>query len=75
MSRLLVVDIGLVTLLNASSITVNTPAVGTLAVRPILLDLPPLSSVGESEADYLTGHLKGGDLRLNLWRVAAEPGQ
>jgi hypothetical protein len=31
--------------------------------------------VGEAEADYLTGHLSGGDLRLNVWRVGAVPGQ
>lgn len=70
-----VAGIGQVTPLNASSITVNNLAVGTHAVRTKLLDVTRLPSVGESEADYLTGHLKGGDLRLNVWRVAAEPGQ
>jgi hypothetical protein len=28
--------------------------------------------VGEAEADYITGQLENGQLRLELWRVAAE---
>lgn len=69
-----VAGIGQVAPLNASTLTINNLAAGTHAPRTKILDVTKLPTVGESEADYLTGHLDGGDLRLNVWRVAAEPG-
>ena len=67
--------IGQVSPLNASSLTINNLAAGTQAPRAKILDVAKLPTVGESDADYLTGHLEGGGLRLNVWRVGAKPGQ
>jgi hypothetical protein len=69
-----VAGIGQVGSLNNSTLTINDLAVGTHTPRTKILDVTKLPSVGEAEADYLTGHLDGGDLRLNVWRVGAEPG-
>lgn len=71
----IVAGIGQVVPISASSIAINNLPVGTHAPRTKILDVTKLPTVGEAEADYLTGHLKGGDLRLNVWRVGAEPGQ
>jgi hypothetical protein len=69
-----VAGIGQVGSLNNSTLVINNLAVGTHAPRAKILDVTKLPTVGEAEADYLTGHLDGGDLRLNVWRVGAEPG-
>jgi hypothetical protein len=69
-----VAGIGQVTPLNNTTLAIENLPAGTHPIRATLLDLTTLPTVGESEADYLTGHLEGGDLRLNVWRVAAEPG-
>ena len=71
----IVAGIGQVGPLNNTAITINNLPVGTHAPRTKILDVTKLPTAGEAEADYLTGHLDGGDLRLNLWRVGAEPGQ
>jgi hypothetical protein len=70
-----VAGIGQVGSLNNSILTINNLAVGTHSPRTKVFDVTKLPTVGEAEADYLTGHLQGGDLRLNVWRVGAEPGQ
>jgi CubicO group peptidase (beta-lactamase class C family) len=70
-----VAGIGQAGSLNSSTLVVNNLPAGTHAPRTKILDVTKLPTVGEAEADYLTGHLEGGDLRLNLWRLAAEPGQ
>lgn len=70
-----VAGIGQVSSLSGSAVTINNLAAGADVSRTKILDLTPLPTVGESAADYLTGHLNGGDLRLNIWRVAAEPGE
>ena len=70
-----VAGIGQIGSLNSTALTISNLPVGTHAPRTRILDVTKLPTVGESEADYLTGHLDGGDLRLNVWRVGAEPGQ
>jgi hypothetical protein len=70
-----VAGIGQANSLNSSSLAIEDLAMGTHVIRQKFLDVAPLPTVGASEADYLTGHLQGGDLRLNVWRVAAEPGE
>ena len=70
-----VAGIGQVGPLNNTAITINNLPAGTHTPRTKILDVTKLPTVGEAEADYLTGHLHGGDLRLNVWRVGAEPGQ
>jgi hypothetical protein len=69
-----VAGIGQVGPLSQSIRTINDLQPGTHYPRATVLDLTNLPTVSESEADYLTGHLDAGDLRLNVWRVAAEPG-
>ena len=69
-----VAGIGQVVPISASSIAINNLPAGTHAPRTKILDVTKLPTVGAAEADYLTGHLQGGDLRLNVWRVGAEPG-
>lgn len=69
-----VAGIGQVGSLNNSTLTVNNLPVGTHAPRAKILDVTKLPTVGEAEADYITGHLDDGDLRLNVWRLGAEPG-
>ena len=70
-----VAGLGQVGTLSNSTLTINNLAAGTRAPRTKILDATRVPTAGESEADYLTGHLDGGDLRLNVWRVAADPGQ
>jgi len=70
-----VAGIGQAGSLNSSTLLINNLPAGTHAPRTKILDVTKLPTVGEAEADYLTGHLDGGDLRLNVWRVGAEPGQ
>jgi hypothetical protein len=60
---------------QSTNLTINNLPAGNKPIRPTLLELTTLPTVGLPEADYLSGHLDGGDLRLNVWRVAAEPGQ
>jgi hypothetical protein len=69
-----VAGIGQVGPLNNTAITINNLPVGTQTPRTKILDVTKLPTVGEAEADYLTGQLDGGDLRLDVWRVGAEPG-
>ena len=59
---------------GTATVTVNDLASGTNSVPSTKSDLFLVSTAGEAEADYLSGHLDSGLLRLNLWRVAEEPG-
>ena len=69
----IVAGIGQVAPLGNHSLTFNDLGAGTHLIPPTLLDLTSLPTI-ESEADYLSGHLENGRLRLDVWRVAAEPG-
>jgi hypothetical protein len=69
-----VAGIGQVGSLNHSTLDVTGLPHGTHSPHLKMFDLTTLPTVGESEADYLTGRLDGGRLRLDVWRVAAEPG-
>lgn len=69
----IVAGIGQVAPLGNRSLTFDDLGAGTHLVTPTILDLTSLPTI-ESEADYLSGHLENGRLRLDVWRVAAEPG-
>ncbi len=68
-----VAGLGQATSLNASSVAVNNLPAGSHLVRTKILDVAKLPTVGAAEADYVTGRLEGGDLHLDVWRVAEEP--
>jgi hypothetical protein len=67
-------SLGQVEPLAAVVMPVNDLAKGTNSLRATLVDMTPLPTVGEAEGDYLTGYLSNGQLRLDVWRVGAEPG-
>ncbi len=58
--------------LGAATLSINNLAAGNRVIPTTLVDMT-LSPTVESEQDYLTGHLENGNLRLDIWRVAAKP--
>ncbi len=68
-----VAGIGQVGSLQNFTVAIGGLPAGTHLPRTKILDVTSLPTVGEAEADYLTGHLDGGDLRLDVWRLGATP--
>lgn len=68
-----VAGIGQVAPLGNAFITYDNLGAGTHAIEATLIDMTKLPTV-EAESDYLTGHVESGRLRLDVWRVGAEPG-
>jgi hypothetical protein len=58
--------------LGFAYVTVTNLAAGTHFVPTTLIDMATLPSI-EAQKEYLSGHLDGGQLQLDLWRIDESP--